>query len=451
MPADFAIANFKLFNGNVIVSNLPLDEETGTVGAALTGPSGTWNSAGGKKGIAYSSRTYPMTEGAGDTFYDALVRGEGTFTIGQSVDWRGAVDGSYGAITGPCNQLRANTTNDEVRCYVEPDARGHVLWRGSESAWIEIEGFGRFSAAIDGTRTFYSNTNVPGIGAYLDGQLGNTLNYALDMNSNAVIQNFSSVGPGWVFPYQQESRKVMERMQSLSGLERAAIDQFVRGCIADGNWALLDEFYCFVLNGTDWLTGWKAHTATTQGSVTRTSNGAQCNNTASHLNTNVVPSAGPNFTLSNAEAGVFIQAAPDWGTGNVDFMGVETAAASRLRWRHRGTDTNDLRNSCNRSATINSSLLQADISGKLHSVRGDAGNQYTLQDGVVTGTQVGAPEALDDAAVHLFRTNMASPQVAAANSVISVFYSGAELDTVAFEGRVRTLLAQLNVFLVGGP
>jgi hypothetical protein len=449
---DAAVANIQVKQGGTVISDLPLDDEMGTVAVARKGPGGTWTDDQGKKGVPNNSRYYPMDEGSGNTFFDDLNIENLSLTVGNDGSLYGAINPEhpgateYGLVGGWATRLTVNATG-----YTTLARLNEERWNGAETVYLNYPELNATYYPVPWVGEWYAGGTHVDVRTYLEANDGQTVPVSLSLNTHAVIANFSSVGPGWVFPYQQESRKVMARMSSLSGLERAAIDQFVRDCLADGNWLLLDEFYCFALNGTDWLTGWKAHTATTQGSVTRTPNGAQCNNTASHIDTQIVPSAGPNYTLSNAEAGVFIQTAPDWGTSNVDFFGVESAAASRLRWRHRGNDNNDTRPSVNSSATISSTLLVADISGKLHSVRGLSGTRVVMEDGVVTGTHASAPEAIDDASIHLFRANMSGPQSSPNGGVISVFYSGAELDTVAFEGRVRALLAQLNVFLVGGP
>ena len=87
---------------------------------------------------------------------------------------------------------------------------------------------------------------------------------------------------GGTYPWTEPGpvQHTLNRMSSLSQQETDAITVFIEGCVADGNWDLLDEFWCFALNDTDpdydaaWQTGFKANAVTGREGIFRTANGA---------------------------------------------------------------------------------------------------------------------------------------------------------------------------------
>ena len=239
---------------------------------------------------------------------------------------------------------------------------------------------------------------------------------------------------------------VLARMSNLSGAETTAITNFVVGCVDDGNWDKLDDFWCFALNGTDWLTGWIANTASiVTAGVTRITDGAQC--TGGVLQTGVDLGLQTNYQLGDSEIGVFVHTCPDWGTANFDWFGVEDGTANRTRIRHRGNDTEDARNSINNTATTDNVVLMSGIAGHLHSLRDDDNDGLYLIDGaaqpeaLAAGAQV--PTGFD---VRIFSSNNSGANSQGAkDSTFTSFYVGAEIDTVSFLGRLTTLHTAIGV------
>jgi hypothetical protein len=243
-----------------------------------------------------------------------------------------------------------------------------------------------------------------------------------------------------------EALAAVARFSALSAEEEAAVLYFVDACVADGNWDKLDEFWCFALNGTDWLTGWKANTCTiTTAGVARGSNGAIC--TGGVLSTGIDLGLQTNFVLGDSEIGVYVHTADDWGTANFDWFGVEDGTSNRTRIRHRGNDTEDMRNSINNTSTHDNDLLIGDIPGHIYSLRDDGADGHTLIDGVkqieINPAGVAIPTGFD---CRIFSANNSGANSQGAkDSTFTSFYVGAEIDTLAFLTRLKTLHTALGV------
>jgi hypothetical protein len=255
-------------------------------------------------------------------------------------------------------------------------------------------------------------------------------------------------------PISPEVQAVYDRMAGLSPTEEAAIAEFVDGLVSDGIWASIDEFYCFALNGTDWLTGWVSHTATNVGGdITRTANGAQVNTggTGVFIDTNVDPSTLSQYALTDVGAGVYLHTAADWGTGNYDWFGIEDSTNPRLRFRHRGSDTNDTRISANSVATKSLIIPIADVQGRLWSVGLTGTTMTTYENGVQFGTTGSGGDGVvpSGTGVAIFGTqDAAAPgviQQPSRPSIITSFFIGSNIDHAQFYSRLATLQAALGV------
>ena len=250
-----------------------------------------------------------------------------------------------------------------------------------------------------------------------------------------------------VSSYSAPVQAVLDRMSALTAGEIAAIEAFVDGCEADGNWSLIDEFWCFALNATDWLTGWKAFTATAGGTVARGANGMVIPvGAGNHVETGIDLSTLVQYSLNDAEIGIYAHTVADWGTVNNDIFGVEEDSNARTRLRHRGSDTNDFRNSINSTATADNNEILP-LSKTLYSLRDTATNGLFLVDAVAQPAQQSAgvvvPTGYDVwiGAANNKGAESQSPQ----NGTFTSFYVGAPLNTVQFLSRLNTLHTALGV------
>jgi hypothetical protein len=217
----------------------------------------------------------------------------------------------------------------------------------------------------------------------------------------------------------------------------------------------MDEFYCFALNATDWLTGFVSHTATVIGSdISRTANGAENVSqfsTESYINTGINLTLLSQYSLTSAMAGVYAHTADDWGTGNFDPFGVEDNDASRLRFRHRGSDSNDTRTSVNSNTMVTNSLLNTDLAGNLWSI-GTMGGTAALYKNAVqqASTGAGGDLTVPSTNVGIFGTidesNPSVTQQSSRPAIFTSFYVGSgAIDLTALVGRINTLHTALGV------
>jgi hypothetical protein len=256
-----------------------------------------------------------------------------------------------------------------------------------------------------------------------------------------------------------EVQAVLDRMTAITAGETTAITAFVDGCVADGNWTLIDEFFCFALNGTDWLTGWRTHTASVVGgTIVRTANGAELAGAGSNLEyieTNIDLATLTNFQQQDASSGLFIHACPDWGAGNFDFYGIDNNTAGSWKNRHRGSDTNDLRIYPNTGTltTVSNSLPPADLVGFLWAQAAEGTTAQCYRDGVTFGTTGTAGDkalgTIANGTVSIFGTkDPAVPdlqQPSRAATFTSFYIGSASINHAQMNTRIRALQTALGV------
>ena len=101
------------------------------------------------------------------------------------------------------------------------------------------------------------------------------------------------------------AQAVLARVPTATDIEKSAIIHFVNAEALNGNWALIDEFFSFGLEGANALVGWIAKTATNNGAVLSI-NGATFSG-AEWIDSNYIPQTDRiNMSLNNAMVGVFI-------------------------------------------------------------------------------------------------------------------------------------------------
>ena len=248
-----------------------------------------------------------------------------------------------------------------------------------------------------------------------------------------------------------EADAVVARMTNLSAAEETAVRNFVNGCVDDGNWAKLDEFFCFALNQTDALTGFKAFTATIPilGDPVFTLNGITLGTGVNnHIDTDVRLPLAPNYNLNDSEAGVYLHTQPAWGSGNNDLFGTQSGlTAPRLRMRHRGDDTNDFAASINGTATVNSPLSVASMDNTLYTLKATASAAELYFNGVLQPDAVGAqPTVPTTFAVWRGVCNDSDSELQPCRGgKFTTFYVGAALDNLAFYNRLTTFHTALGV------
>ncbi len=113
-----------------------------------------------------------------------------------------------------------------------------------------------------------------------------------------------------------EATEVLARMSALNSNEERAITLFVNALVSYGYWNKIDEFFCFALNSTDWLTGFKDKTGLNTDAV-RTDSGAEFNGTTAFINTQFNPSSYPvaNFNGTTSKVLIPNNASLEFGDG----------------------------------------------------------------------------------------------------------------------------------------
>lgn len=117
--------------------------------------------------------------------------------------------------------------------------------------------------------------------------------------------------------YSAAAQAVIDRMSGLAAGEADAIAVFVDAEVANGNWALIDEFFCFGLTSeANALTGWISKTATNNGATKVSTGFSFVSASSQYIDSNFNPSTdGNNYTLNDALIGSYIY--EDNVTGNI--------------------------------------------------------------------------------------------------------------------------------------
>jgi hypothetical protein len=135
---------------------------------------------------------------------------------------------------------------------------------------------------------------------------------------------------------------VLDRMSALSQTEINAIEAFVDGLVATGDWDQIYDLWSFALNGSDYLTGWKAQNLTASGTPTHTPGTSIAFNAGSdYLRSAFTPADVETWNASGAAVGGWVLSNTHTGTGNHDLCGA-VGTGLDFYWRWRGTDTNDV-------------------------------------------------------------------------------------------------------------
>lgn len=262
-------------------------------------------------------------------------------------------------------------------------------------------------------------------------------------------ENFGTIsGPS------PEALAVLNRMTSLSATETTAIGKFVDSQVASGNWAKIDEFYCFALNSVDWLTGWKSHSALVTGVVNNTQWGAEWVDTASHIDTQVVPENQPNYTDDSGSMGVYIHNFGYIGTGNYHpcWMYQAQPTYSYLGVRHEGNDVHRLRFAFNSGTdgTVEP-FFQEDIGHSLFSVASVPGTAQGYRNATALGNSFVATDGMFQLGYpHFIGRNSnggSAGESSRADTTITAWYTGAgDLDTENLYDNLIEMLFDLGVY-----
>jgi len=256
------------------------------------------------------------------------------------------------------------------------------------------------------------------------------------------------VGPPPLF--SPEVQAVLDRMGNLDQVEIDAIETFVDGQVAFGNWDLLDEFYCFSLNQADSLTGFRAFTAVQDGALNHSVQqgyvSPSTNAFIGFIDTRLDLGTLTNFQFKDCLAGLFITQIPT-SVQNWDMLREETSAPNTtFGLRYRGTDTTDWRSRANSQnninvttdLVINNLISLADIAGVGTMFFDDVADPSTTisNNAVPIGENVFVMGGNTNGAVSNAR-----------DGGISIAYFGAftGFNLTGFVGGVRTLLTNLGV------
>jgi hypothetical protein len=245
-------------------------------------------------------------------------------------------------------------------------------------------------------------------------------------------------------------QQVLDRFSALTAQEEAAIKKFVLGQIACLNWQNIDEFYCFALNGTDWLTGFKTHTATVDGpNLVRTDNGAQWEVGAgsSYIDTGYTPNLLDRYTDEGGIVGSYLQEWLYTGTARSYIFGVgdattdiylyaPSASTATMTFRmNSGSDTN---------VTGVSYVVIDEDCWMISAVEGTSTLHRNGESSSTTGTATATPVGQS---MYLGRYNDdGTPSAFAREHTQSVHFIGGErINPATFSNGLMTLLEDLGV------
>jgi hypothetical protein len=243
-----------------------------------------------------------------------------------------------------------------------------------------------------------------------------------------------------------EAQAVLDRMTALTQAEIDAIIAFVDSQVTSGNWAKIDEFFCFALNASDYATGWKAVTGSPN-AMSRGSNGMTPDNSGSYFDTTLIPESLTHFSTATGDAGIYVHSITYSGAANTQFFGcTHSVSGQPLRIRQRGNDSNDIEAHMNVGGNMLNARAQAGLSGHF-GVQGRAGVLYTLFDGVQqAATRTISSAARPDISIFVASANVGgSPDGTTRTATYTSFYIGDNLDVANLISNMDTLHTALGV------
>ena len=132
-----------------------------------------------------------------------------------------------------------------------------------------------------------------------------------------------------------EAELVLQRMTTLSANETYAIEQFVDGLVALGQWDNVFDCYALALNGDDYQTGWKRDKFTIVQGITHTpGTGITAADANAHMSLGVTPAALRIWDATGTSMGGWCLSAISTG-GNGDYGGAVGGTGSEWYFRNR--------------------------------------------------------------------------------------------------------------------
>ena len=236
--------------------------------------------------------------------------------------------------------------------------------------------------------------------------------------------------------FSSEAQAVIDRMTGLTGSEESAISSFVDSLVSNGNWALIDEFFCFGLDtSANALTGWVAKTATNNG-ATKTANGFVFDGTG-YIDSNWNPSDdGVNYSLNSAQMSTYLHSHTS-GTG---IVGLRTNGGHRLEQFTSVISVNS-----GITWTHGVPLTTQTLWG---AVRNDSANIRLFKDGVENSSSATASLAVPLSPLHVSiggRNNKGVIDSHITGIISSVMFGGAVgFDHSSYNTNINTLLTSLG-------
>jgi hypothetical protein len=236
------------------------------------------------------------------------------------------------------------------------------------------------------------------------------------------------------------------RLPNLTAPEETAVRDFVNKIVARGEWDLIIEIFCFSLNQTDSLTGFKDYTSSlnTPGDWTHSVDGWFCSGTTS-IETTIQPSVV--YDTAFGFAGVFIHSLNYTGTGNFDPFGT-VDGASEVYCRHRGNDTNDwnIRFLTSGNITPRPSLAQANVALNMHTLSYESPDVHSYWLNGTRDTQENrAAGTIPATTIYINGRNNGGTQNARSSGYCFYFMSKPGISMPDFYNDVLVLLQDLGV------
>ena len=244
--------------------------------------------------------------------------------------------------------------------------------------------------------------------------------------------------------YSNEAQAVIDRMTGLTVPQSDAIAAFVDAEVANGNWALTDEMYCFALGATNGVRGWKAINGSLTGG-TFTANGLSFGaGEAAYFDTGVDAAAATNYGDTNGTISEHIQEYTYTGSSTSRLMGVDDGTDIRLQVP--GSGSPDLTFRVNSKGDAIAVVSQAQIAPSLHTLQLVGGTlTYYLNDVADATTSTGSSAPSGQTIYLGIANNAGAPFSTCRAHVVTSWHIGGVIDITAFKANLDTLHTALGV------
>lgn len=281
----------------------------------------------------------------------------------------------------------------------------------------------------------------------MDDSIGTTYGVSKQFTSTGMVESDrkNDVYPTpYTYSVHADSTALIAEMSSTpSATRQLYIDEFIRGCVLDGNWAELDALWFMAAHDQQAGTlNWKSPATFALQEISSIAwtadEGYTGDGSADYLETNFNPSTnGVKYTLNSNSMGVYLRSNINEGTVAIGHA-VPTSSAYVIP-RSSGLFVG--RDNCNTSISVATS----DCRG-LNTIRRTASNaQATYRNGKSIGTSTAASVSIPNNTVQILcYNNNGTPALFSTNQASCAFLSSGGINQLLINARVRNYMVRLG-------